>query len=368
VILEKSTAYRKDSRLISYCYFIRNAKEISINKKTMNKIKYVIASAIACLALASVGSASVAESARVMPSTFQWTSSGPLATPQNGSLAMKDFTCVHDNGKYIVYFSTVNSAGIWGGGMMTFNSWPEMAAAKQYQMPVDTVAPTLFYFVPKKIWVLEFQWGTQYLTSADPTNPNGWSAPQPLYLGNALDSTVICDSTNAYLFYAYDDGTIHRASMPIGNFPGTFTNSQIIMTDTAANLFEAVQVYTVKGATPQYLMIVEAQGSAGRYFRSFTATSLGGSWTPLAATESNPFAGKNNVIFPDGNAWTSDISHGDIVRNDADQTQTIDPSNLQFLYQGWTRTPVLQYTQIPWRPGLLTLTTSAHRLPRRARS
>ncbi len=283
-------------------------------------------------------------------------STDPLATPQNGSLAMKDFTCVHYNGKYIVYFTTVDSAGSWGGGMMTFNSWPEMATAQQYQMPIGTVAPTLFYFAPKNIWVLTFQWGAQYLTSTDPTNPNGWSAPQTLYSGNSIDATVICDSTNAYLFYAYDDGTIHRASMPIGSFPGTFTNSSVIMTDTTDNLFESPEVYTVQGATPQYLMIVEAIGAAGRYFRSFTATNLGGSWTPLAATESNPFAGKNNVTFPDGNVWTSDISGGDIVRNNPDQTQTIDPSNLQFLYQGQTPTSGLtNYTQIPWRPGVLTL-------------
>ena len=51
-----------------------------------------------------------------LPKTFKWTSTGPLATPQNGSLSMKDFSCVVYNNQFTVYFSTVNSSGTVGRG------------------------------------------------------------------------------------------------------------------------------------------------------------------------------------------------------------------------------------------------------------
>ncbi len=168
---------------------------------------------------------------------------------------------------------------------------------------------------------------------------------------------MICDNVNCYLFSSDDNGHLYRSQTTVAQFPNGFTNTVIAAQDSRNNLFEASNVYKIQGSN-QYLLLVEAIGSDGRrWFRSWTSGSIAGSWTPLAATEASPFARANNVTFPAG-VWTRDISHGEMIRATNDQTLTISPCGMRYIYQGMDPNAGGDYNSLPWRLALLTQTNS----------
>jgi hypothetical protein len=116
-------------------------------------------------------------------------------------------------------------------------------------------------------------------------------------------------------------------------------------------LREGGRIYKVKG-TNTYLMTIEGYGSGGRYIGAWSATALDGSWTPLAETEANPFAGSGNAAYV-GTKWTKDVSHGELIRDTYDETMTIDNCNMRYLYAGKDPYSTAKAEPYPWKLGLL---------------
>ncbi len=312
-----------------------------------------------------------------LPSSFQWSSSGPLISPRPDSthdiVAVKDPTVVRYKNKWLVYATTASRTGGWSLTYTSFSDWSKAASAPQYYLDQSAIgtgyraAPQVFYFAPQHKWYMVYQTGVpSYSTTDDPSKPESWSAPRNFQdsmpdiiadnIGNGywVDFWTVCDAAKCYLFSSDDNGHLYRSETTVADFPNGFGNTKIVLQDdNRYNLFEASNVYKVKGSN-KYLLLVEAIGSDNRrFFRSWTADGLDGQWTSLANTEDNPFARATNVTFPAG-SWSDDISHGEMIRAGVDQRMEIDPSHLRYLYQGIDPAASGDYGQLPWRLGLLT--------------
>jgi len=317
-----------------------------------------------------------------LPTSFKWTSSAPLITAKQDMthpiVSVKDPSVVFVDGRWHVFATTANTAGNWSIVYVTFTDWAQADAAPLYYLDNNPpgltgyhAAPQVFYFAPQQKWYLIFQSGQpQYSTNDDVGAPAAWTQPKNFFAsdppgytaakgidGNWLDFFCICDDTNCHLFFADDAGELFRSQAKVADFPDGFGDAVVAIQGTKETVFEGDMIYRVKGKDA-YLAAVEAFGPTGnRFFRTYVSPTLDGVWTPLAADWTNPFAGKMNVTFANGAAWTADISHGELIRSGYDQTLEIDPTNLQLLYQGADPATTSQdYSQIPWKIGLLTQT------------
>ncbi len=333
-----------------------------------------------CAALVVLGPLLVAvpriHAAAPLATPLAWTSSRPLIFPvpdaSHAIVSVKDPSVVYANGKWHVFATTANTAGNWSMEYLSFTRWEDAATAQPYYFDRNPAlrgyhcAPQVFYFRPQHKWYLLYQSPQpSYSTTDDIEKPDTWTAPQSFISGTPasvvqgwIDFWMICDETHAYLFFSDDHGRYYRSQTTLAAFPHGFSDPVVVMQEpVAGDLFEASCVYRLKG-TDQYLCFIECMGPGGhRYFRAFTSDRLDGTWTPLpqANTFATPFAGSANVTAADGGTlWTQDISHGELLRDGNDETMTVDPANLAFLYQGVDRNArSSHYSQIPYRLALL---------------
>jgi hypothetical protein len=306
---------------------------------------------------------------------LQWKSTGVLIKPVSDDthtiVSVKDPTVVRYNDLWHV-FATVysTSAKTWSMVYLNFKDWSDAPNAPLRFMDLNPglkgyhCAPHVFYFRPHKKWYLIFQsQQPQYTTTDDLSKPESWAAPQDFFPTKPagapplwIDYWVICDDTHAYLFFTGDNGHMYRSRTRIEDFPKGMSNPEIVIKGTRNDVFEGSMTVKIKG-TNTYLTLVEAMGPA-RYYRAWTSNRLDGEWTllPNAHTWEKPFAGINNVTFDDGvTPWTRDISHGELIRDGYDETMTIDPDNLQLLYQGRDAKTNTRYELLPYQLGLLKL-------------
>lgn len=303
-----------------------------------------------------------------------WEYSTPLIAPEKRatlpSRAQKDPTVVFHQGRWHV-FMTIKLPGKSAIEYCSFTDWADANRAKRTILPISQsdyyCAPQVFYFTPHKLWYLVYQMGVPnankmwvaYSTNSDITDPSGWTQAKPMLDGGkkdprqvgGLDYWIICDNQRAYLFLTSLNGKMWRLWTDLEDFPLGFDHCELAL---EARIFEASHTYRLKGMD-RYLTVIEENGR--RYFKAYLADRLDGPWTPIADTAERPFAGWNNIRpGPGVPSWTDNVSHGELIRHGCDQTLTVDPEDLRFIFQGMldAHKSGKGYGQFQWRIGMLT--------------
>ena len=317
-------------------------------------------------------------SAAAEPDVFKvpamWEYSAPLIAPEKRdrdlSRAQKDPTVVFFGGKWHV-FMTVKLPGRSAIEYCSFEKWQDADRSRRTILKISDsdyyCAPQVFYFSPHEKWYLIYQMGVPgakfvwvaYSTTTTIDDPSSWTQAGPILDGGendprelgGLDYWIICDDQRAYLFLTSLNGKMWRLWTKLEDFPKGFGDCKLAL---EAKIFEASHTYRLKGSH-KYLTIIEENGR--RYYKAYLADRLDGEWMPLADTAERPFAGWKNTRPAGGvERWTDNISHGELIRDGYDQTLTVDPGNLRFLFQGMLDKDKggKGYGQFQWRLGMLT--------------
>jgi hypothetical protein len=303
-----------------------------------------------------------------------WEYTAPLISPEkrekDPSAAQKDPSIVFHNGTWHV-FMTVKLAGRTAIEYCSFARWEDADQAPRTVLKLSDskyyAAPQVFYFVPHRMWYLIYQMAVPgvekmwvaYSTTPNIAAPSSWTQAQPVLDGGAkdprkeggLDYWIICDDQRAYLFFTNLNGKLWRMWTKLEEFPKGFDHAEVAL---QGPFFEASHTYRLK-SSGRYLTIIEENGQ--RYYTAYLANRLDSPWTPLADTVEQPFAGWRTIRPAKGvEPWTDNVSHGELIREGNDQTMTVDPEHLRFVFQGMREQEKAgkDYGQFPWRLGILS--------------
>lgn len=295
-----------------------------------------------------------------------------LASNTNREVALKDPTIVFAEGKWHLFATHRMVSGTVNMQYVQFQEWSQAATAPRHTLELHDqyhCAPQVFWYTPHECWYLVYQLADEkrklrfapyYSKTKTISDPQSWSKPEPMISeppdGNSrphwIDFWVICDDQKCHLFYTSDDGNFWRCETNRKSFPLGWSKAELVMKDTKEELFEASHTYKFKGQQ-RYLTLIEAIWENRRYYKAWLADRLEGPWQPLATSLQKPFASWSNI--QQAAPWTTNVSHGELIRSGIDEYLEIDPLNLQFVFQGASDDEYRgnRYGGIPWRIGLL---------------
>jgi hypothetical protein len=309
--------------------------------------------------------------AGVLSESFRWNVGAPVLSPASRPdrcYSVKDPTIVRFQNRWHLFCTIRSEKRTHQIEYLSFRDWADANKATRHVLTVSTgyfCAPQVFYFRPHEKWYLVYQANESsrkpslqpvFSTSTNIAEPASWSAPQLMFKEHPanvkmwIDFWVICDESNAHLFFTSLDGRMWRSEAQLGDFPFGWSEPAVVL---EGDIFEASHAYRLHGAN-KFLTLVEAQADGRRYYKAYIADRLDGEWKPLAASKERPFASPVNVRDR-GEHWTDSFSHGELLRLGYDERLEVDPGNLRFLFQGVTdeRKAGKPYGQIPWQLGIL---------------
>ncbi len=267
----------------------------------------------------------------------------------------KDPTIVYFDGKYHVFYTGANQGGGWQMLYTSANTIPELKNAKRtYMSKIGEsyfCAPEVFYFEPQKLWYLVYQdgtYGAAYSTTTNIADPTSWKGPQSFGISGNMgwDYFIICDDQNAYMYNTPDDGSgkLYMRKTSLSNFPKGWSAPTVAM----SGVFEGAEVYKSLADGKYYLLIEDMKD--GRYYELWTSSSAGGPWTQV----SEKWAWRGNLTkYNSSTKWTTNVSHGELIRTGYNQKLEIDDINhVDFLIQG-TLSLSGDYQKLTWDLGLI---------------